>query len=252
MFDYKLAKAKGNVFENNVYISPEVLMGSNNYFRSNTVINGRCIIGDNNIFDSGCVICAIPRECVQKPDKPKKLTSSPAVVIGSENLFETNVSIQTPLEKQTVIHDHICIGAHSHISHDVEVADWVIISSHCSIAGYCYIDHHANLGMGTVVHQRRAIGAYAMTGAGSFIKKHILPATTAVGVPAHFLSANTLGLSRCGFNAEDIALIDMYLRDECKCDNLPSYIRDIYKNFYLRVTKFDTSLSIPMLKDVSI
>lgn len=207
-YDYSTAMNNGNVFEENVHIEPGVIIGKNNYFSRNCTVRSNCIIGDNNYFMGNVIIGSSSREVFQGTHRNKCLTQQPMIEIGNDNVFEDNVVIQTSLEKLTKIADHTYIGAFSIISHDVVIEENVIVSTHCSIGGYCIIMKQANLGMGVRVHQRSVVGSMAMIGAGCVVTGHITPFATVVGVPAHFIKVNKVGLMRAGINEKDIIMIE--------------------------------------------
>lgn len=210
-FDYHKAVQEGNVFEKNVFVEYGAVIGKNNIFSNNCVIRSCCVIGDNNFFSTNVTIGSLSRERFQGPSKPKNITESPKVIIGNNNIFEDNVVIQLSLEKTTKIGNNVCIGAFTHVSHDTEIKDYVITASHCSIGGYCVLLEHANLGMGSRIHQRTVIGSLVMIGAGSVVVNHILPYSTVVGVPAHFLQTNKVGLKRAGLTNDEIEVIEKWL-----------------------------------------
>jgi UDP-N-acetylglucosamine acyltransferase len=58
----------------------------------------------------------------------------------------------------------------------------------------------ANLGLGSIIHQKHLIGPYAMLGAGCVVPKakEIEPFNTYVGNPCRFLKINSIGLQRAG------------------------------------------------------
>lgn len=229
-YDYHAAQQKGNTFEDNVLIEQGAILGKNNYFSKNCTVRSGCIIGDNNYFMTNVTLGSFSRERFQGVKRPKDITQTPLIEIGNNNIFEDHVVVQTSLEKVTKIGNHVCIGAFTHVSHDVVIEDYVITSSHCSIGGYSIIMEYANLGMGTRVHQRSVIGTTVMTGAGSVIIDHIAPYSTVVGVPAHYVHANKTGLKRFGISDNDIEAISIAL-DSGSLSELPEQQKSVFRTF---------------------
>lgn len=230
-FNVRLARKHGNFIGKNVYISPDVIMGSNNYFGNNCVIKRGTIIGDKNKFGNGIVIGELPREFITGSYKKKNITEFPKVVIGNGNLFESYDVIQASLETVTKIENNVRIGAFSHICHDSCIYSDVVIASHCIVAGYCIIFNFANLGMGAKLHQRTVIGAYSMLAAGSVVINHIAPAATIAGVPAQYKKVNRIGLERQGFSENDIMLIQRWLECRHTLHEVPKSILSYYIKF---------------------
>ena len=65
-----------------------------------------------------------------------------------------------------------------------------------------------NLGINTVIHQRRVIGTRAMVGMGSIVPKDVPPYATVFGNPATLHGTNRVGMSRSGIAEDDIAAIE--------------------------------------------
>lgn len=210
-FDYYTAIKAGNIFGKNVLVEFGATIGQNNVFLDNCIIRSSCVIGSDNCFSDNVVLGAIPREKFQGAGPGKKITASPKIIIGNHNLIEDSVVVQLPLEGVTKIGDEVCIGAFTHIAHDVTIEDHVTTASHCSIGGYSIIMLHANLGMGARIHQRTVVGSWAMIGAGGVVVKHVMPYSTVVGVPAKYLHINRVGLERDGRSDDEIGLIDQWL-----------------------------------------
>lgn len=230
-FNYDIAAENGNVFQGNVFIEYGAKIGHNNFFSNNCTIKADCIIGDDNYFGSNVCIGSPSRERLKGTCVVKNITERPKVIICNKNMFEDHVVIQTSLESTTKINNNVCIGAFTHISHDSFINDNVVIASHCSVGGYTILLERVNLGIGTKIHQRTVIGAYAMTGAGSVVVNHIVPFATVVGIPAHYLHINKIGLKRGGVSDAVINMISEWLDMKRSMEELPDNIIDFIKEF---------------------
>lgn len=229
-FDYYAAKKEGNVFGKNVLVECGAVIGQNNVFLNNCIIRSFCVIGNDNLFSDNVVLGAIPREKFQGARKGKEIKENPKIIVGSHNLIENSVVVQSPLEGVTRIGNEVCIGAFTHIAHDVTIEDHVITASHCSIGGYSILMLHANLGMGVRIHQRTVVGNFAMIGAGGVVVKHVMPYSTVMGVPARYLHINRVGLERSGMSNNEIELIDQWLTLN-EASALPNAVSDSIKTF---------------------
>jgi UDP-N-acetylglucosamine acyltransferase len=86
------------------------------------------------------------------------------------------------------------------------------MASSTTLGGHVRVGNGANLGMGTIVHQRRVIGPTAMVGMGSVVTRDIVPFALAYGNPCRVHRANTVGMQRAGVAAEVIEQVDAAYR----------------------------------------
>src|SRR6185503_19685529 len=71
--------------------------------------------------------------------------------------------------------------AYSHLGHDCQVADHVIIVNGSQFAGHVTIEHHALVSGLVGVTQFTRLGAYSFMAAGAFANKDIVPFAIAEG-----------------------------------------------------------------------
>ncbi len=107
----------------------------------------------------------------------------------------------------THIGKNCLIMAYSHVAHDCEIGDEVILSNAVQVAGHSTIEHHVIIGGLTGVHQFSKIGQYSMVGASKLVSSDIPPYVLASGYPIRYEGLNSVGLRRRGFTNEDISTI---------------------------------------------
>jgi acyl-[acyl carrier protein]--UDP-N-acetylglucosamine O-acyltransferase len=78
-----------------------------------------------------------------------------------------------------------------------------------------------NMGLGSICHQFKIIGAYSMIGMGTIVTKNskIEPGNIYIGSPSRFLKENTIGLERNNINKEylnNLIIKFNFLTDENK------------------------------------
>ena len=129
--------------------------------------------------------------------------------IGVANVFRefTTVHCATREDLKTVVGDHNVILAYSHIAHECEVKDHLVMSSHSALGGHVCVGSHVNIGWGVGIHQFCRLGDYAMAGGKSKVVQDVPPYMIADGNPASVRLPNKVGLERAGFSAEELALI---------------------------------------------
>ena len=91
--------------------------------------------------------------------------------------------------------------AYTHIGHDCQVADHVVIVNGAQFAGHVTIEHHALVSGLTGCTQFTRLGAYSFMAAGAFANKDIVPFAIAEGHWATPRAINRVGLKRAGFDA---------------------------------------------------
>jgi UDP-N-acetylglucosamine acyltransferase len=178
-------------YDNN-YIHPSAIvgqnvkLGKNNIIGAFVVIQGNTKIGDNNTFEPFCSIGNSPEH--KNFFKHKNLKT----IIGDNNIFRENVTINSGTEKPTTIQDDVIVLRGSYIGHDSFISNNCTISCNVLIGGHSFIGVGANMGMGSICHQFSKIGSYSMIGMGTIItkKSSINCFGTYVGNPAKYLKEN--------------------------------------------------------------
>ena len=178
-------------------IGNTVKIGFGNVIEPYAVITGNVSIGNNNWIGSHVVIGAPPEHRQYHPI-PFKNFAPGRIIIGSRNVIHEHTSIQSPTKDVTAVGSDCFIMHGSHIAHDCIVEDWVTIAPTSVLAGHVYVQTKATLGIGTVIHQRLTVGAYALTGMNATVNLNVKPFKIVAGTPAKTLRLNTIGIERSG------------------------------------------------------
>jgi UDP-N-acetylglucosamine acyltransferase len=109
-------------------------------------------------------------------------------------------------------HDHTPtrIGSHnlflcySHVAHDCQLGDHIILSNTVGLAGHVTVEDHAIISGFAAVHQFCRIGNHAIVGGLSKIVQDVPPFMIVDGNPASTRGLNLVGLQRRGFSEDDI------------------------------------------------
>jgi UDP-N-acetylglucosamine acyltransferase len=110
---------------------------------------------------------------------------------------------------RTVIGRDCFLMAFTHIAHDCELGDHVIMANAAMLAGHIRIEDWVTIGGLTPVHQFVNIGQHAMIGGGLRVPKDVPPYILAGGEPLVFEGLNSIGLRRRGFSAQVIGALDL-------------------------------------------
>jgi UDP-N-acetylglucosamine acyltransferase len=185
----------------------EVSLGTGNVIGPLVVVVGPVTIGDNNWIGTGAVIGGPPEvRDWEHPQDALNLSSGNGIVIGNGNIIREYVQIHQGWQGVTRIEDDVFLMNQSYVAHDCTVEKRSTLAANVLLGGHVRIGADANLGLGSMVHQRRYIGAGAMIGMGSVVTRDVPPFAKAYGNPARVRGANTVGMKRAGIPEEAIAL----------------------------------------------
>lgn len=197
-------------------IGAEVEIGEGCELVSHVVVQGPTRIGRRNRIFPFSAIGLEPQDYTFKGQRV-------ALEIGDDNLIRENVTINRGTEKgggTTRIGSHCFLMAYSHIGHDCQVGDHVMLVNNATLAGHVIVEEYAVIGALSPVHQFVRIGAHAYIGGGTVITQDVLPFTKTVARrEAATFGINSIGLERRGFSKERITAIQRAYRTFRKMNN---------------------------------
>lgn len=137
--------------------------------------------------------------------------------IGDDTVIREFVTLHkgTTATGKTSIGSKCLLMAYTHVAHDCNVGDQVIIANAVQIAGHVEIENTVIIGGLSAVHQFGKIGQHSMVGGGSMAISDVPPYCKTSGYPARFMGLNIVGLRRRNFSDDDI-----------------NSIKDAYRIFY--------------------
>ena len=201
--------AKDVELGSNVEIGPysiirgRVRIGSGTKIQSHVVIGsdyGVIEIGENNVILSGAMLGGPPQDLKYK-NEPTRLE------IGSGNTFREFVTVNCGTVTgggTTKIGSHCLLMAYVHIAHDCDIGNHVVIANSCQFGGHVSVGDHAKIGGVCMFNQFVRVGKHAFVAGDSAVNKDLLPFAIAQGRYAVARAANSIGLERDGFAADDI------------------------------------------------
>jgi len=125
--------------------------------------------------------------------------------IGDQNIIREFVTLHrgTPHGGgKTVIGNSNYFMAYSHVAHDCQIGNEVIMSNAATLAGHIVIEDRAIIGGLAAIHQFCRVGTYAFIGGITGVLLDIPPYTKAQGDLARLFGLNTVGLKRANFSEE--------------------------------------------------
>ncbi len=200
------------------YIHPDAKIGAGVTIEPFAVIDGNVEIGDGTFIGAHAVIrdgARIGRNCrifpgaviAGIPQDLKFRGEDTVAVIGDNTTLRECVTVNrgTASKGHTLVGSDCLIMAYSHIAHDCEVGNGVIISNASQLAGEVIVDDFAVIGGGSLIHQFCHIGSYIMMQGGALVNKDIPPFVLAAREPISYTGVNVIGMKRRGFTNEQIA-----------------------------------------------
>ena len=181
-------------------IGPQVRIGARTRIASHAVINGPTTIGADNAIFQFASIGDAPQD--------KKYKGEPTrLEIGDRNVFREGTHHQPRHSAQdgvTRIGNDNLFMACSHVAHDCQVGNNVVMTNYTALAGHVTLGDWVIIAGYAGVHQFCKIGAHAFIANNAAVTRDVPPYVIAVGQPAKPHSVNSEGLKRRDFNADQI------------------------------------------------
>lgn len=184
------------------YIGGRAVLGDNTRVLHHATVEGRVTLGSNNTIFPYALIGGLTHDL-------KYEGGEPGLQIGDNNVFREYVTahVATQSEDLTCIGSNNVFLAYSHVAHDCQIGDHLVMSSHSALGGHVEVENHVNIGWGAGVHQFCRLGRHCMVSACSKLVQDVPPFMLADGSPADVRSINKIGLERAGFESSEIELI---------------------------------------------
>jgi UDP-N-acetylglucosamine acyltransferase len=188
-------------------IGPDVTIGDRTRVGANVLVTGWTTVGDECHLHHGAVLGSPPQDL-------KYLGEPSYLVVGDRTVCREYMTANLATEPgfTTRIGSDCLLMAYSHVAHNCQVGDRVVIANAVQMAGYVVVDDWAIIGGSTVVHQFTRIGRHSMIGGGSRIPQDVAPFVKAAGSPPRNAGVNSIGLERRGVTAETRAAIERAYR----------------------------------------
>jgi UDP-N-acetylglucosamine acyltransferase len=192
----------GVVISQGAIIGPNVTIGKATEIGPNAVISGRTHIGSNNKVFPNVFIGLDPQDLKYKG-------ADTEVIIGDNNTFRECVTINKATDEgqKTIIGSNNLLMAYSHIGHNCELGNGIVISNSVQVAGHVTVEDKAIIGGCLGIHQFVHIGYLAMIGGMTRVDRDVPPFCLAEGHPGRLRGLNRIGIKRSGLmNNEDFDL----------------------------------------------
>lgn len=184
-------------------VGPFVSIGDRTRIGPQVVVQGVTRIGEENFIVGQAALGNAPQDLSYRGEATQ-------LIIGDRNTVREFVTINRGTIKGggvTSMGNDNLLMACSHVAHDCELENKIILGNGVLLAGHCRVESCANLsGMAGAV-AFTTIGAFAYIGAMTRIARDVPPYMIVEGHEARVRGVNVVGLQRNGVPADDIDLL---------------------------------------------
>ena len=189
----------------NVEIGPYCVIGPNVEIGENTIIQSHVHISVSAKIGKGNKI--YPFVSINDPQDLKYNGEHTNLVIGDNNKIREYVTINPGTDGgggKTTIGDNCLFMISSHIAHDCQVGNNVIIANNVPIGGHAIIEDNVIIGGNSAVQQFTRIGKMAMIGGMTGVLHDVIPYGLSTGNRNSLQGLNLIGLRRAKVENKDI------------------------------------------------
>ena len=182
------------------YIGPDVELGNGVELISNVHIEGNTKIGNGTKIFPFASIGTQPQDLKFKGEKT-------LLEIGQKNMIREYVTINPGTAgggSKTIIGNNCLFMISSHIAHDCQVGNNVIIANNVPLGGHAIIEDNVVIGGNSAVQQFTRIGKMAMIGGMTGVLHDVIPYGLSTGNRNSLQGLNLIGLRRAKFENKDI------------------------------------------------
>ena len=192
----------------NVRVGPFCVVGANVELGDDCVLHSHVVIEGHSKFGRGNEF--FPFSMLGGKTQDLKYIGEPTYLeVGDHNVFRENVTVHrgTSGALPTRIGSHNLLLCYSHVAHDCQLGDHIILSNTVGIAGHIIIEDYVIVSGFAAVHQFCRLGKHSIIGGLSKVVQDVPPFMIVDGNPASTRGINQVGLQRRGFAEDDIKAI---------------------------------------------
>ena len=205
MIDKTAIVNKSAKIHSSVNIGPYSIIGPNVEIEENTIIQSHVSITGNTKIGKKNMI--YPFVSINDPQDLKYNGEQTNLIIGDNNKIREYVTINPGTISgggKTVIGNNCLFMISSHIAHDCQVGNNVIIANNVPLGGHAIIEDSVVIGGNSAVQQFTRIGKMAMIGGMTGVLRDVIPFGLSIGNRNSLQGLNLIGLRRAKFENKDI------------------------------------------------
>jgi len=218
--------------DNDVHIGPYTVIGPDVEIGKNTIIQSHVNISGNTKIGVGNKI--YPFVSINEPQDLKYDGESTNLIIGDNNKIREYVTINPGTVSgggKTVIGNNCLFMISSHIAHDCQVGNNVIIANNVPLGGHVIIEDNVVIGGNSAVQQFTRIGKMAMIGGMTGVLHDVIPYGLSTGNRNSLQGLNLIGLRRAKFENKDILGLSEAYKEIFATKNLTENINKLNNSY---------------------
>lgn len=184
-------------------IGAEVTLAAGVVVKSHAVVTGWTEIGAETVIFPFASVGEIPQDLKFKGERTR-------LIVGARCRIREGVTLNTGTEGGggiTKMGDDCLLMTGSHVGHDAQLGDRVILANQVAIAGHCVIGDDVIIGGLSGIHQFVRIGRGAIIGAVTMVTNDVLPFGLVQGPRGELDGLNLVGLKRRGVDRAEITAL---------------------------------------------
>ncbi len=184
-------------------VGPHVRMGPGNVVGAHAVVDGDTTLGAHNRVFPHAAVGLEPQDLKYQGERTR-------LVLGDRNVVREFATVHTGTAQGgglTRIGSGCLLMATSHVAHDCDLGDRVIVATFCALAGHVLAEDGAIFGGLSAVQQFSRIGRLAYIGGVTGVNMDVAPYLMVSGARGEVVGINQVGLQRAGYTDEQIGRI---------------------------------------------
>ncbi|MBO6626681.1 MULTISPECIES: acyl-ACP--UDP-N-acetylglucosamine O-acyltransferase [Paracoccaceae] len=184
-------------------VGPEVTLAQGVTMKSHAVVTGWTEIGAGTVIFPFANIGDIPQDRKFAGERTR-------LIVGKRNRIREGVTMNTGTAGGggvTRVGDDGLFLAGSHVAHDAQVGNNVVMVNNASLAGHCVVEDDVIIGGLSGVHQFVRIGRGAIIGAVTMVTHDVIPYGLVHSPRGELQGLNLVGLKRKGVSRQDITAL---------------------------------------------
>lgn len=186
-----------------VVIHAHVRIGDRTKIGPQVVVGAFTTIGEDNSIHGQASLGGDPQDFTYGGEETR-------LVLGDRNTIREFVTINRGTVKGggvTKVGSDCLLMACSHIAHDCDIDDGVILANNVLLAGHVKVGRRANISGSAAAHHFVTIGEFAYVGGLTRMVQDVPPFVILEGHPSRVRDLNKIGLRRGGITEEDVTLL---------------------------------------------
>lgn len=181
-------------------VGADVVIGDGAELVSHVVIDGHTSVGAGAVL-SPFVSLGLPPQDLKYRGEPTRCE------LGARSQLREHVSVHRGTPSGigvTRIGADCLLMAASHVAHDCQVGDAVVIANNVMLAGHVTVGDHTIIYGGSAVQQFVRVGRGVMIGGLAGVERDVIPFGTVLGNRAWLNGLNVIGMRRRGFDRAQV------------------------------------------------